>query len=432
MIRKINVEFEKSILYYVIRYVKDDNKEYALKNLLRIYNEVLIAGDGCFSSKHVKPRSFVEFIEILLSKPIGEIFSSTEITALNKNTSDFIKENSDIAILDEFGMLSESFEQLYYNFKTIYEEEQSNVAEMVLLLRERNVTNGHLQQVYDLMRNALCFKMDLNDYMKPLIDRKYRIPLNSDNIWTEEELMEFKQKIFRLYTEKSLLESSSFGTDFLNFFKSFENCFDQLENTGSISLCRCCGLPVEKKGQAARCISQETCKYHKHYGGSYPITKVLEKNKKYFAVKKGVQWYITRTGMEEYFCGLDILDIVEENFKDFEVYLYPKMDAKGDILIKTPKGNMYIDLKDWKYAGDLIDEIIKHPGKFRNKDMLYIPEYRFQLYQASRGASKIQKALEQHCTVNGKYPRVVSSVSSKAYNVKNVIRQIYKNMGVNE
>lgn len=428
MIRKINVEFEKSVLYYAIRYVKDENKENALKNLLRIYNEVLIAGESCFSSKNVKPRSFVEFIEILLSKPIGEIFSEKEITALNKNTSDFVKENKDLAIIDDFGMLSESFEELYYNFKNIYEEEQGNVAKMVLLLRERNVTNGHLQQVYDLMRNALCFKMDLNNDMKPLIDRKSRIPLNSDNIWTEDELVEFKQRIFLLYAEKCVLESGDFGAEFLNIFESFENCFDQIENTGSVSLCRCCGLPMVKSGHAARCISQETCKYHKYYGESSPVNKVLEKNKKYFAVKKGVQWYITRTGMEEYFCGLDIADIVLENFKDFEVYLYPEMDAKGDILIKTPKGNMYIDLKDWKRASDLIREIEENPGKFKNKDMLYIPEYRFNLYQASRGASKIQKALMVHCTVNGRYPKVVSSVSSKTYNVKTVIKQKYKEM----
>ena len=96
--------------------------------------------------------------------------------------------------------------------------------------------------------------------------------------------------------------------------------------------------------------------------------------------------------------------------------------------ILKSKREIGIDLKDWRYVSDLINSIKEKPGAFKGKDILYIPEYRFNLYQANKSASALQKALIRYCTVDGKYPMVASKVSSKTYNVQGIIKKIYKEM----
>lgn len=401
----------KELICNLIGYLKKNKSMDCLKKIDSYYRFFTINKNSGFS-RNFRVSSLAEYIQAHLTKPFSDIYSSTFLRSTNLESHLL-----DICILQNNEIRGE-FEEIYYDYEGRLNDEQSTVRNFLYSLRkcvlytqEEDYLVADRQKLYTILRNALCFKLDA--YYTPIVDDINLRPLGA-NIWSEREL---DRLVANLEMEFGYHDS------FVEAIDLFKNCFKPVvSRNNSIKICGVCGLPLKLNNGTYYCVSDNTCKKHPYFNFEKYVDYKLDSYTKYFSVKEGVQYFVTRTGIVEYFTYLDFKKAFEKYRID--VIQYPKLDAEGDIKLTLDVISVLVDLKDWISYEALAKSIEKEPHKYKTKDILYIPSYRYNSYATSISArDKISLALRSKCSTNDVAPVLASGLDTNISFVNAVIKK---------
>ena len=312
--------------------------------------------------------TFANFLKTAINKPIGEWLLKDEFK--NKKYSCSILADE---VMFEFGFLNESILDYLNGYTDKRNDEQNLIRGMLTELRSHSM-DSTVQDVYTLVRDNLVAK-------NGLFEDRFKRPIS--NIWEEKDKLMFEARLRTMNVHINF-------PDTYNFIKY--HCFEKIVGPQTIELCNNCGLPLRYKNGILKCINDVTCRHNSLVKTETRRVMQLNDYDVKFKVKDGIAYFITRVGIEETL----IYDFIKAKYEPlgWEVLKYPGQDAIGDVMMRKNGIVIVIDLKDFVNPKDLYNEISNNPGQYSTKDIIYIPQYRKDIYENKKQLESLKSLLK--------------------------------------
>ena len=352
----------------VIRNALTEKNVESVKRMFLEYEFLIGVGSSrlrAYFSENEMKYTFANFLETIITKPMKEWLFPKSIKMQIK---DVLGEE----VLVTGRRINESVEEYLGSYKNLRDEEQNLIRPMLTELRQFKM-NKKVQELYTLIRDNLVAKHGEFDY-------ELNRPVS--NIWTAKEKTVFDSKLAKYEFELP---------EMCKFFR--EDCFEEIVGPIETSLCNNCGLPMQYIDGEYECINDITCKHNDLVRDLNRRKLNLVAGEKVYVVKKGIGFYITRTGIEETL----VYHMIKEKYEPigWTVIKYPGQDADGDILMCRDNISILIDLKDYVNAGGLQAELKNSPGQYRDKDIIYIPQYRKEIYDLKGTMASLKSTISK-------------------------------------
>lgn len=370
----ITEEKTKEVLSTILIALKKKDDE-SIEKMVLAYEFLIGVGNSrlkkYFSDNNIQ-CTFANFLEAIVTLPMKEwLFKKTEKTSFKSLLGE--------EYLLDGRRLNELIEECMGSYKDLKDEEQNLIRPMLTELR-RYRTNKNVQALYTLIRDNLVAKNG---------DFDFELKRPKSNVWTEEEKTIFNAKL------------ASYEFDFPNTCRFFrEDAFKEIYGPTTFEICNNCGLPIKYIDGEYVCINEITCQYNEMVRDLDRRTISVQKGQKVYVVKDGIAFYITRTGIEETL----LYNLIKEKYgeKGWKVIKYPGQDADGDILLERDGIIIIIDLKDYVSAKNLELEIKTSSGQYISKDIIYIPQYRKNIYDLNGTLSSLKNVINSTALQNDK------------------------------
>lgn len=271
----------------------------------------------CIETKQPFPKTIIPELVAFLKKPLHQ-------WGIPSITSHF---DGDLSMINEFGELSDYFQEWLEMVGSIENERQKSMKKILEYCT----------------KHALC--------------NEYTI-------------------IRRFLTEHPIIDSISLEAFKLNLHHELaafvENCYEKLKPFHEISICPYCGWTLERKKGQLTCTN--LCR---ELADFINIQTIELGSQTYYRLKKGIQRFVLLPGIVE----IQWFDHLKKRYKDAEISLYPKVD-EFDILIKKGDISFHVDVKDYTHPQLLADYFAKRNIKkyLENKNVIIVvPDYRERL-----------------------------------------------------
>lgn len=364
---KMTEERIKETLYIIVKALNDKDID-SMKKMFLEYEFLIGIGNSRLRSyfgENNMMYTFANFLQVIISEPMKDWL-------FPKSTKMPIKDILGEDVLVVGRRINESVEEYIGSYRNLMDEEQNLIRPMLIELRQFK-TNKKVQELYTIIRDNLVAKHGEFDY-------ELNRPIS--NIWTPKEKTLFDTKLAKHEFELP---------NMCKFFR--EECFEEIIGPLEIEICNNCGLPMRFINGEYECINNVTCKHNELVVDLDRRKLKLKDGERVFVVKEGIGFYITRTGIEETL----VYNIIKDKYVPlgWVVVKYPGQDADGDILMYRDNISILIDLKDYVNAKTLQVVLEKSPGQYKEKDIIYIPQYRKEIYELKGTLSSLKSMIKR-------------------------------------